>query len=63
MEECLRILNEEPETPLDQLLVYQARLQQVDIDIPAPAAYVVRQHQLARAAASYSGVSSKVGSV
>lgn len=41
MEECLRILNEEPETPLDQLLVYQARLQQVDIDIPAPAAYVV----------------------
>lgn len=39
MEECLRILNEEPEAPLDQLLVYQVRLQHVALDIPTSAAY------------------------
>lgn len=39
MEDCLRVLNEEPETPLDQLLDYQVRLQHVALDIPTSAAY------------------------
>ncbi|KIH88794.1 hypothetical protein SPBR_06657 [Sporothrix brasiliensis 5110] len=40
MDECLRVLDTEPETPLDRLLVYQCRLQRVALDIPGPQAYI-----------------------
>ncbi|EPE02415.1 zn 2cys6 transcription factor [Ophiostoma piceae UAMH 11346] len=39
MDECLRVLEAEPETPLDRLLVYQCRLQRISLDIPGPQAY------------------------
>ncbi|CAK7206681.1 hypothetical protein SEUCBS139899_009485 [Sporothrix eucalyptigena] len=40
MDECLRILDTSPETPLDRLLVYQCRLQRVALDVPGPQAYI-----------------------
>ena len=39
MDECLRVLDAEPETPLDRLLAYQCRLQRIALDIPGPQAY------------------------
>lgn len=36
MDECLRVLDADPETPLDRLLVYQCRLQRIALDIPNP---------------------------
>ncbi|KAL1888096.1 hypothetical protein Sste5346_009783 [Sporothrix stenoceras] len=40
MNECLCVLDTDPETPLDRLLVYQCRLQRVALDIPGPQAYI-----------------------
>ncbi|CAK7235272.1 hypothetical protein SBRCBS47491_009236 [Sporothrix bragantina] len=39
MDECLRVLDTDPESPLDRLLVYQCRLQRLALDVPGPQAY------------------------
>lgn len=57
MDESLCVLHEQPETPLDRILVYQVRLQRIALDIPHPASYanmtsaehmrIVREFQVA----------------
>ncbi|CAK7229003.1 hypothetical protein SCUCBS95973_007070 [Sporothrix curviconia] len=39
MDDCLRVLDTDPETPLDRLLVYQCRLQRLALDVPGSQVY------------------------